>query len=110
MHSDADTRLVELLCQGLVEEFNTARAGKESPSIRGAELRATDLRKLDARNLDMRDCHLRRADLRGLDLSSARLEGSSIGEAKVSGALFPAAFSAEEINLSLSHGTRLRRR
>ncbi|RTZ72911.1 MAG: hypothetical protein DSZ00_04475 [Gammaproteobacteria bacterium] len=110
MHDDADSRLVELLCQGRVAAFNEARAGMEAPSIRGADLCAADLRELDARNLDMRDCHLRRADLRGLDLSTARLEGCSLAEARVSGALFPADFSAEELNLSLSHGTRLRRR
>ncbi len=110
MYDDADAKLVELLCQGRVEAFNEARSGMESPSVRGADLCAADLRKLDASNLDMRDCHLRRADLRGVDLSTALLEGSSIAEARVSGALFPADFSAEELNLSLSHGTRLRRR
>lgn len=109
MHEDADQPLVDLLCQGMTEAFNQARQDRETVSIRGADLCGVDLRGLDTRGLDMRDCHLRRTDLRGLDLSTALLEGASIGGAKISGVLFPREFSAEEITLSLVHGTRLRR-
>ena len=41
----------------------------------------------------------------GLDL-----EGASIAGTKISGTYFPKELSAEEINLSLQHGTRMRYR
>jgi len=71
---------------------------------------ATDSRKPNASNLDTCDRHPRRVGLCEVDLCTALAEGSSIAEARVSGALIPADFSAEELNLSLSHGTRLRLR
>ncbi|MFO7636044.1 MAG: GNAT family N-acetyltransferase [Clostridia bacterium] len=42
--------------------------------------------------------------------SETRLDGASINAAKVSGTLFPRELSAEEITLSLLHGTRMRYR
>jgi uncharacterized protein YjbI with pentapeptide repeats len=56
----------------------------------------------------MSGAYLRHADLRGLDLSETNLEGASINSAKISGTYFPTTLSAEEITLSLVHGTRLR--
>ncbi|NIV31835.1 MAG: hypothetical protein GWN58_20815, partial [Anaerolineae bacterium] len=50
----------------------------------------------------------RQADLRGLDLRQTRLEGASIHGAKVAGVYFPEDLSAEEIQLSLLQGTRMR--
>jgi len=110
MCQDTSQQLVELLCHTRIDDFNKARETMEAPSIRGASLEGVDLRGMNARGLDMRDCHLRRADLRGLDLSQTLLAGASICGAKISGVLFPTEFSAEEINLSLVHGTRLRPR
>lgn len=107
--SNSDQRkLVQLLCQGELEAFNQALTLMESPSIRGADLCGIDLREIAASGLDMRDCHLRRTDLRGVDLSNALLDGASIGGAKISGTLFPRNLDAEEITLSLVHGTRMR--
>ena len=100
--------LYQLLRDGHVEEFNQRHHGGESCDLVGADLRGLDLRKLDARGLDLTDCYLRQSDLRGVDLSQTILEGCSIGGAKISGAYFPKALSAEEINLSLLHGTRMR--
>lgn len=99
-----------LLKEGRVEEFNRRRAAGESCDLRGADLRGTDLRGLDARDLDLSNSYLRHADLRGLNLSHSNLEGASINSAKISGTYFPAALSADEITLSLVHGTRLRYR
>ena len=101
-------QLIQHLCHGNIENFNRALARMESPSIRGADLCGMDLRGLRADGLDMRDCRLRRTDLRGLDLSTALLDGASIGGAKISGVLFPRNLNAEEITLSLVHGTRMR--
>lgn len=105
-----DDPLYRLLREGAIEEFNTRRANGETCDLVGCDLRTIDLRKLDASGLDFRDCYLRQADLRGVDLSEANLEGASINAAKISGAYFPKELSAEEITLSLTHGTRMRYR
>jgi uncharacterized protein YjbI with pentapeptide repeats len=97
-----------LLKQGQVEEFNRRRSAGEACDLRNADLRGTDLRDLDAKDLDLSNSYLRHADLRGVDLTQANLEGASINSAKISGTYFPSSLSAEEITLSLVHGTRLR--
>ncbi len=105
-----DDPMYRLLREGDIEEFNTRRAAGETCELVGCDLRTIDLRKLDARGLDFRDCYFRQADLRGVDLSQTNLEGASINAAKISGAYFPKELSAEEITLSLTHGTRMRYR
>jgi uncharacterized protein YjbI with pentapeptide repeats len=102
--------MYQLLKEGKIEEFNQRRSSGEPYDLRNTDLRGTDLRDLDARNLDLSGAYLRHADLRGLDLSEANLEGASINSAKISGTYFPTTLSAEEITLSLVHGTRLRNR
>jgi uncharacterized protein YjbI with pentapeptide repeats len=107
---DKQPPLHELLREGYVEEFNRRRAAGESCELKGADLRHADLRGLVAGGLDMQDCYLRQADLRGVDFRKARLEGASINGAKISGTYFPQELAAEEITLSLLHGTRMRYR
>lgn len=102
--------MYHLLKEGRVEEFNRRRAEGEACDLRNADLRGADLRGLDARDLDLANTYLRHADLRGLDLTHTNLEGASINSAKISGTYFPTTLSAEEITLSLIHGTRLRYR
>jgi uncharacterized protein YjbI with pentapeptide repeats len=102
--------MYRLLKEGKIEEFNQRRANGEACDLRKTDLRGFDLRDLDARNLDLSGTYLRHADLRGLDLSETNLEGASISSAKISGTYFPTTLSAEEITLSLVHGTRLRNR
>ena len=63
---------------------------------------------LDAAGIDFSNCYFRAADLRGIDFSNARLEGASINGAPISGAFFPAELSADEIMLSVNHGTHMR--
>ena len=53
---------------------------------------------------------LKDADLRGVDLKLAKMEGASIHGAHISGAYFPNELSADEIELSLRTGTRMRYR
>ena len=103
-----DDPMYRLLRECEVEEFNTRRSGGEECDLRGCDFRTLDLRKLNAKGLDLRDCYFRQTDLRGVDLSEANLEGASINAAKISGAYFPRALSAEELMLSLTHGTRMR--
>lgn len=105
-----DDPLYRLLREGEIDEFNTRRAAGESCDLVGCDFRTLDLRKLDARGLDLRDCYFRQTDLRGVDLSQSNLQGASINAAKISGAYFPVELDANEIMLSLTHGTRMRYR
>ena len=103
-----DHPLYHLLREGRIQAFNERRRGGEECDLRGCDLRSLDLRELETDGLDLRHCYLRQADLRGLDLSNTLMDGASINGAKISGTYFPLQLSAEEINLSLVHGTRMR--
>ena len=105
-----DNPLYKLLREGRVAEFNRRRAAGESCDLTYSDLRGLDLCGLDAEGLDLGHCYLRQADLRGIDLSKTNLEGASIHGAKISGAYFPREVDADEITLSLVHGTRMRYR
>jgi uncharacterized protein YjbI with pentapeptide repeats len=100
--------MYQLLRSGNITRFNELRAEGHECDLRNADLRGLDLRDLNAEGLDFSNGYLRQSDLRGVDLSKAKLEGVSISGAKISGTLFPKELSAEEINLSLLHGTRMR--
>ena len=103
-----EDELYLLLRHGKVDEFNARIASGVEYSLVGADLRGIDLRKLNAKGLDMRNCYLRQADLRGVNFTETNLEGASINGAKISGTYFPKELRAEEISLSLTHGTRMR--
>ncbi|KXS47357.1 MAG: hypothetical protein AWU57_5552, partial [Marinobacter sp. T13-3] len=78
------------------------------PSFAHGDFRGLDLRGLDATGLDFRHAYFRGADLRGIDFSRSRMEGVSIASAKISGCYFPHRLEADEIVMSLNHGTRMR--
>ena len=96
------------LREGKIKEFNASKAGGKVPNLRDTDMRGLDLRGMDAAGLDMSNCYFRQTDLRGIDFSQTKLEGASVNGAKISGCLFPKELSAEEITMSLLHGTRLR--
>jgi hypothetical protein len=100
--------LYQLLREGKVKEFNEKKQSGEYCNLRGCDFRSLDLRGVDAAGLDLRGAYFRQADLRGVDLRGALLDGCSINGAKISGTYFPLNIPAEEILLSLEHGTRLR--
>ncbi|MFZ5592985.1 MAG: pentapeptide repeat-containing protein [Pseudomonadota bacterium] len=100
--------MYRLLRDGQVVEFNQKKAQGAKIDLVNCDFRGLDLRGLDAHGLDLSGCYFRQADLRGVDLSKARLEGASIHATKIAGAYFPAELNAEEITLSLLHGTRMR--
>jgi uncharacterized protein YjbI with pentapeptide repeats len=102
--------MYQLLRVDDTDGFNARKDRGESCDLRGVDLRGLDLRGLDAEGLDFSGSYFRDTDLRGVDLSGANLEGCSFYGAKVSGTYFPAALSAEEIRLSVDHGTRVRQR
>ncbi len=97
-----------LLREGKIADFNSRKAHGEKCDLTYCDLRGLDLRGLDAAGLDFSDSYFRRADLRGVDLSTSKLEGASINGARISGTYYPKELSADEITLSLLHGTRMR--
>jgi uncharacterized protein YjbI with pentapeptide repeats len=103
-----DNRLYHLLREGKIDDFNHACAKGESPDLSNADMRGLNLKGLHAEGLDLQGCYFRQADLRGIDFSKANLDGASIHAAKISGCKFPREISADEINLSLTHGTCMR--
>ncbi|GKS58281.1 hypothetical protein YTPLAS18_18080 [Nitrospira sp.] len=100
--------MYQLLRDGAIKEFNSKKAAGQSCDLRYCDFRGLDLRGLDAAGLDFSDSYFRQTDLRGVDFREANLEGASINNARVSGAYFPAELTADEIQLSLQHGTRMR--
>ena len=102
--------LYRLLREGKVEVFNQEIAQGKSCDLTNCDFRGLDLRAIDANGLDFSGSYFRQADLRGVDLSKAKLQGTSIHSARIAGAYFPPELSAEEIQLSLIHGTRMRYR
>ena len=103
-----DEPLYMLLREGKVEEFNQRKEKGERCDLTHCDFRGLDLRKWNPAGLDLSGSYFRQADLRGVDFSTATLAGASINGAKISGALFPRELSAQEITLSLQHGTRMR--
>jgi uncharacterized protein YjbI with pentapeptide repeats len=99
-----------LLREGRISDFNARRLKGETPDFRGVDLRGCDLRGANLDGLDLSNSYFRQADLRGLNLTTCKIEGASMIDANVSGAYFPKELSAEEIRLSLEHGTRMRYR
>ncbi len=103
-----DDPLYRLLSEGKIQDFNKEKLRAPTIDLAHCDFRAMDLRGLDASGLDLSGCYFRQADLRGIDFSQCALDGASISRAKISGTLFPNALSANEIELSLLHGTRMR--
>ena len=99
-----------LLRDEKIDEFNAKRAEGKGCDLKGMHLRNFDLKGIDCEGIDFSNSSLHGADLRGLNMSSCRMEGASIRNAKVSGTLFPKNLRAQEIRLSLDHGTRMRAR
>ncbi len=106
----SDDPLYTLLREGNVDIFNEERRKQAAPDLTGCDFRGVDLQGLNADGLDLSDCYFRQADLRGVDFRKARLEGASLHGARIAGAYFPPELSADEIQLSVVRGTRLRYR
>lgn len=105
----SENPLYRLLRDGKVAEFNQRVAAGEKPELIGCDFRHLNLKGINAEGLDFSNSYFRQSDLRGVDfLKCESLEGASFHGAKISGAYFPNAISADEILLSLQHGTRVR--
>jgi len=97
-----------LLRDGKIDEFNKRKVAGESCDLTGCDFRNVDLRGINADGLDFSDGYFHQTDLRGVDLRQSKMEGVSINGARISGTYFPHQLTAEEIGLSLVHGTRMR--
>jgi len=102
--------LARMLREGDADAFNAWVAAHGPADLTDANLRMADLRGVDLKGACLCGAYLRAADLRGQDLSTCNLTGASLAGAKVSGVLFPAEIGADEVTMSLAHGTRLRPR
>jgi uncharacterized protein YjbI with pentapeptide repeats len=98
----------QALREGDTATFSELTADREAIDLSYCDLGGVDLRKVDITNIDLQGARLKRADLRGLDLSQHNMHGVTLYNARVSGVLFPAEISADEIRMSLREGTRLR--
>lgn len=104
-----DDPLYQLLREGKVAEFNQRIAAGELVNLSGCDFRHVNLQGVNTKGLDFTDSYFRQADLRGVDFTECKsMRGASIHGAKISGAYFPPQISAQEVLLSLEHGTRLR--
>jgi len=103
-----DDPLYKLLRMGEIEEFNKRHSAGERCDFSHCDFRNLDLQNLNADGLDFTGCYFRQTDLRGVDLSKTNMDGASINGARVSGVYFPKELSADEITLSITHGTRMR--
>lgn len=105
----SDDPIYRLLREGKIDEFNQRIAAGEKVDLTGCDFRHLNLQGINTTGLDFSNSYFRQADLRGVDFSvCASLEGASINAAKISGAFFPKEIEAQELLLSLEHGTRMR--
>lgn len=105
-----DDALYQLLRAENVSGFNKAREAQDINSFAFCDFRGLDLRGLNAEGLDLSHAYFRGADLRGVNFRNTNLEGASIAGTKISGCFFPDKLAADEIVMSLNHGTRMRYR
>jgi uncharacterized protein YjbI with pentapeptide repeats len=100
----------QLLYEENREEFNALVEEGKIPDLHNQNLSDLDLRGFDLRRTNLSGAYMRGVNLGGQDLSGADLSGASIRGATVSGCLFPKDLPADEIRMSIEHGTRIRHR
>jgi len=104
-----DNKAYKLLRERRIAEFNSLHEqGLLNTDFSGLSFRGIDLRGMDANGLDFSNCRFRQSDLRGINFTNTKLEGASFYGAKISGTYFPKEFSANELLLSVTQGTRVR--
>ncbi len=99
-----------MLREEKIDEANALLAKGFEADFSGTDFRALHLQGLNVDGLDFSNSYFRMADLRGLDFRNCNLDGASLHSAKITGCYFPKPLSAEEIRMSVEHGTRLRYR
>ncbi|WP_144395365.1 pentapeptide repeat-containing protein [Pleionea sediminis] len=105
-----DDPLYQLLRNEQVDDFNKQRKSLDTLDFSNCDFRGLDLRGLDASGISFSGAYFRGADLRGIDFTQSNLRGASLASSQVSGCYFPMELAPEEIELSISRGTRMRYR
>ena len=100
--------MYQLLRDEKVEQFNKLKADGKTCDLTGCDFKGLDLRKWDDQGLNLSDEYFRGADLRSVDFRGCNLAGASLADAKISGCYFPDEIGAQEILMSVQHGTRVR--
>lgn len=100
--------MYQLLRDEKVEQFNKLKADGKSCDLTGCDFKGLDLREWDAQGLNLSDAYFRGADLRSVDFRGCNLAGASLADSKISGCFFPDEIGAQEILMSVQHGTRVR--
>lgn len=100
--------MYQLLREEKIEEFNKRRADGEPTDLTNCDFRGLDLKGIKVEGIDFTGSYFRQTDLRGINFSKANLRECSLNGAKISGAYFPMELTADEIDLSVAHGTRMR--
>ena len=100
--------IYQLLRDKKIDAFNDLKSRGEKCDLTHCDFRGLNLRGLNTDGLDFTGSYFRLSDLRGIDFSHACMDRCSIYGAKISGALFPVELTAEEIHISLVHGTVMR--
>jgi len=103
-----DDAAFKCLRAGDLDGYHRAIESRATIDFTGADLRATDFRKANLGKVILRGAYLRDADFRGCDLRHLDLEGASLHGARVAGTYFPANVTAAELQMSFTHGTRIR--
>lgn len=98
----------QILFEENKEAFNKAVSAGQLADFSNQNLSDLDLTGFNLKSANLNGAYLRGTNLSGQDLSCASMHGASLKNAKISGCLFPAEISAEEIRLSIDLGTRLR--
>ncbi len=100
--------MYQLIRDEKVEQFNKEKSEGKVCDLTECDFKGLDLRNLDISGLDFTDAYFRGADLRSLDFRGCKLSGASLADSKISGCFFPGDITANEILMSVQHGTRLR--
>lgn len=100
--------MYQLLRDEKVEQFNKLKADGKSCDLTACDFKGLDLRNMDVSGLDLTDAYFRGADLRSVDFRECILSGASLADSKISGCYFPDSLAAQEILMSVNHGTRIR--
>jgi|JYMV01.1.fsa_nt_gi uncharacterized protein YjbI with pentapeptide repeats len=93
-----------------VDEFNKICLSEDYFDLSSHSFLSVDFRKLDLSkaSFNFDNCYFKSSDLRGQTLVKSTFSGASMHLARVSGVLFPETVSAQEIELSINKGTRIR--
>lgn len=93
-----------------VDTFNKICLTHDHFDLSSHSFLSVDFRKFDLSKalFNFDNCYFKSSDLRGQTLSHSSFSGASMHLARVSGVLFPDNVSAQEIELSINKGTRIR--